>query len=68
MEETPTITIELNQEEINALIALIDSGVKATGINGAKIAALILDRLVSSVAKTNAESNKEQTPKLEVVD
>lgn len=69
-----TISIELNQEELNAVVQLIDAGVKATGINGAKIAVLVMSKLENAIDKVNTQNgpivrddNKLET-KLEVVE
>jgi len=53
------ITITLTQDELNALSALLDAGVKAIGINAVKPAALLLAKLEAAVAAANA---KEQEP------
>ena len=55
------ITIELNQEEINALGALIDAAVKATGIQGAKAAVPLYAKLEAAVAEANAKPEPQET-------
>lgn len=47
------ISIELNQQELDALVGLIDAGVKATGLQGVKVAAAILGKLEAAVAEAN---------------
>jgi hypothetical protein len=54
------ITIELNQEEINSLGALLDAAVKATGMQGAKAALPIYAKLEAAVAAANAKPSPEQ--------
>lgn len=55
------ITIELNQEEINALGALIDVAVKASGIQGAKAAVPLYAKLEAAVAAANAKPEPQET-------
>ena len=43
------ITITLNNEELQALAGLLDAGVKATGLQGVKHAAVILTKLEEAV-------------------
>jgi hypothetical protein len=47
------ITLTLNQEEVQALGALIDVAVKASGIQGAKAAVPIFAKLEAAVAEAN---------------
>lgn len=47
------ISVELNQDELNALSALLDAGVKAIGLNAVKPAALLLAKLETAVAEIN---------------
>ena len=47
------ITITLTQDEIQALGALLDAAVKATGIQGAKAAVPLYAKLESAVAEAN---------------
>jgi hypothetical protein len=42
------ITIELTQEEIQQLLQLIDISVKAGGLQNAKVAIPIVDKIVSA--------------------
>ena len=51
----PMITITLTQEEIQALGALLDAAVKATGIQGAKAAVPLYAKLEAAVAEANAK-------------
>ena len=51
----PVITIELNQDELQALGALLDAAVKATGIQGAKAAVPLYAKLEAAVAEANAK-------------
>lgn len=48
------ITITLTQEELQALGALLDAAVKATGIQGAKAAVPLYAKLEAAVAQANA--------------
>ena len=54
-----TVTITLNNEELQALAGLLDAGVKATGLQGVKQAASILTKLEAAVAQANASEPKE---------
>ena len=49
------ITITLTQEELQALGALLDAAVKATGIQGAKAAVPLYAKLEAAVAEANAK-------------
>ena len=49
------ITITLTNEELQALGALIDAAVKATGIQGAKAAVPLYAKLEAAVAEDNAK-------------
>ena len=49
-----TVTITLNSEELQALGALLDAAVKATGIQGAKAAVPLYAKLEAAVADANA--------------
>jgi len=53
------ITIELNQDELNALSLLLDAGVKAIGLNAVKPAALLLAKLEAAVAAANAKEQEQ---------
>ena len=48
------LTISFTQEELNALGALLDAAVKATGIQGAKAAVPLYAKLEAAVAQANA--------------
>ena len=47
------ITLTLNQNEVQALGALLDAAVKATGIQGAKAAVPLYAKLEAAVAAAN---------------
>lgn len=47
------ITITLDQDELQALVGLLDAGVKATGLQGVKHASGILVKLETAVAAKN---------------
>ena len=47
------ITITLDQDELQALVGLLDAGVKATGLHGVKHASGILVKLETAVAAKN---------------
>ena len=49
------ITITLTNEELQALAGLIDAGVKATGIQSVKAAAVLIAKLEAAVAEANAK-------------
>ena len=55
------ITITLTQEEIQALGALIDVAVKATGIQGAKAAVPLYAKLEAAVAEANTKTEPKET-------
>ena len=55
------ITITLTQEEIQALGALIDVAVKATGIQGAKAAVPLYAKLEAAVAEANTKTEPQET-------
>ncbi len=48
------INLNLNQDEVQALGALLDAAVKATGIQGAKAALPLYIKLEQAVAEANA--------------
>jgi len=56
----PTINIELTASEVQALGALIDAAVKATGMQGAKAAMPIYAKLEAAVATANNSVAKEE--------
>lgn len=49
-----TVTVTFNQDELNAISALLDAAVKATGLQGAKPALAILSKLEAAVSEANA--------------
>ena len=49
-----TVTVTFNQEDLNAISALLDAAVQATGLQGAKPALAILAKLEAAVAAANA--------------
>ena len=54
-----TVTIEFSNEELQALGALLDAAVKATGIQGAKAAVQIYAKLEAAVAEANKPKETE---------
>lgn len=50
----PKLTIELSATEIQNLGILLDAAVKATGIQGGKVAVPIIEKLEAAVAAHNA--------------
>lgn len=54
------INVTFNQEELNALGQLLDVAVKATGIQGAKAALAIMEKLEAAVAKANEPVETEE--------
>ena len=55
----PTVKIELNSTELQALAGLLDAGVKAVGLGSVKSAAALLAKLEAAVE----EANKPVEPK-----
>jgi hypothetical protein len=53
------INLSLNQEEVQALGALLDVAVKASGIQGAKAAVPLFAKLEAAVAEANAKPAQE---------
>jgi hypothetical protein len=53
------ITLTLDQNEVQALGALLDAAVKATGIQGAKAAVPLFAKLEQAVAEANAKPEQE---------
>ena len=53
------ITLTLTQDEVQALGALIDAAVKATGIQGAKAAVPLYAKLEAAVADANKPKDTE---------
>jgi hypothetical protein len=53
------ITLALDQNEVQALGALLDAAVKATGIQGAKAAVPLYAKLEAAVAEANKPEPQE---------
>ena len=53
------ITLTLSQDEVQALGALLDAAVKATGIQGAKAAVPLFAKLEAAVAEANKPKDTE---------
>ena len=53
------LTVTFTQEELNSLGALLDVAVKASGLQGARAALPIIDKLEKAVADANAPKDKE---------
>ncbi len=47
------VNVEFTQEDLNAISALLDAAVKATGIQGAKAALPIMAKLEDAVSAAN---------------
>jgi hypothetical protein len=56
--EMKKITIEFTLDEVQALAGLIDAGVKATGIQSVKAAAVLIAKLEAAVAEANAKTQE----------
>lgn len=54
-----TITVEYTQDDVNTLVALIDAGVKALGLQGAKAAAHHLSKLEDAADAAKATETEE---------
>lgn len=52
------ITLTLSQDEVQALGALLDVAVKASGIQGAKAAVPLFAKLEQAVAEANAKTQE----------
>lgn len=48
-----TVTLTLNNDELQALAGLLDAGVKAVGLTSVKSAAALLVKLEAAVAEAN---------------
>ena len=48
-----TVTLTLNNEELQAIVGLVDAGVKAIGLSSVKSAAALLVKLEAAVAEAN---------------
>lgn len=56
-----TVTLTLDQNELQALAGLLDAGVKATGLQAVKTAASLLTKLEAAVAAANAKPEPQET-------
>ena len=54
-----TVTLTLDQNELQALAGLLDAGVKATGLQSVKMAASLLAKLEAAVAEANKTEPQE---------
>jgi predicted DNA-binding transcriptional regulator YafY len=55
------ISVSFTQEDLNALAALLDTAVKATGIQGARAALPLIDKLEKAVADANKPKPEQET-------
>lgn len=55
------VTLTLNEQEVNALVGLMDAGVKALGLQSA-MAAAVLAQKIDEARKAAADAPKEQQP------
>jgi len=55
------LTVTFTQEDLNSLSALLDVAVKASGIQGARAALPIIDKLERAVAQANAPQPEVET-------
>lgn len=55
------VSVSFSQEDLNALSALLDVAVKASGIQGARAALPIIDKLEKAVAQANAPQPEVET-------
>ena len=53
-----TINIEFNQDEINALAQLLDASVKATGLQGARVALPLLGKIEAAISSANSPAEE----------
>lgn len=56
----PTVSIDFNSSELQALGALLDAAVKATGMQGAKAAVPLFEKMEKAVAEANAPKTELQ--------
>jgi hypothetical protein len=56
------INLTLDQNEVQALGALLDAAVKATGIQGAKAAVPLFAKLEAAVAEANKAPEPQEKP------
>jgi hypothetical protein len=57
------LTVTFTQAELNTIAQLIDAAIKATGLQGARAALPIIDKLEQAVAEANKP--KPETPESE---
>jgi hypothetical protein len=55
------INITFDQTELNALAALLDTAVKASGLQGARAALPLIDKLEAAVADANKPKPAQET-------
>ncbi len=55
------ISISFDQNELNSLAALLDVAVKASGLQGARAALPLIDKLEKAVAEANAPKPEQET-------
>jgi hypothetical protein len=55
------LTVTFTQEELNSLGSLLDIAIKASGIQGARAALPIIDKLERAVAQANAPKPEVET-------
>lgn len=51
------IKVELTEQELQALVGLLDAGVKTVGLRAAKEAAILVDKLESAAQAAQSETN-----------
>lgn len=56
----PTVNIAFTQNELNALGALLDAAVKATGLQGAKAAVPLFEKLEAAVVDFNKSNPSDE--------
>ena len=54
------VTLTLDNDELQAMVGLVDAGVKAIGLSSVRSAAALLVKLEAAVAEANAADQKEQ--------
>jgi hypothetical protein len=55
------ITITFDQNELNTIAALLDTAVKASGLQGARAALPLIDKLEAAVADANKPKPAQET-------
>ena len=55
------INITFDQNELNALAALLDTAVKASGLQGARAALPLIEKLEKAVADANKHKPEQET-------